>query len=462
MKRIVQSVLEVISFLGAAVITWLLIRNPSYAVYIYPGFGACIMIFHLCEDLFLELLLLFVSIFIGLVSIILLPKEISSFYRIVLLIETLMLLMWYFLLFKLDTYLEKQRGLWTERKESKEKEISTLSVEINSLREHTFNSMIKIQNYKFIGEVINKLVSLQKCTQLSEYIVEVFSKLFPRCKTNLYIGGSEVDGILSYFGRDVIYLSDVSLSERYLYKSVIPVDDLEKIKSIIIIKLTNPKNNEVEGHLVVYSTESTILEDDFRLILLLSSYINIAITNIKMFEYVKQLAITDTLTGLFVQKYFKELLTEEIKLARYYNKPIILAMFDIDNFKQINDTYGHNVGDEVLIRFANILKTRLRETDVIARYGGDEFAVIFPNITVDDAKNVCEEIRSTVLKEAIVLSKYTNHTVHQLSTRVKFAISCGIGAYTSKFSSAEEFINYVDGLLYKAKQTGKNKIVAGV
>lgn len=459
MRKSIQSLLELASFIGAIIIVWLLIRNPGYAVYIYPGLGACIIIFHLCEDLFLELVLLFVSIFIGLVGVILLPKDVGNVYRIILAIEVFMLLGWYYLLFKLDIYVEKQQGIFIARKESMEKEVSTLLYEIETLRESTFNSMIKIQNYKFVGEIISKIVGLQNCTQLNEYVMDVFNKLFPKYRTKLYLDDGQLNGLLSYFGRDVMYLSNIKPSDRYLYRLILPDNDLNRIQSVVIIKLTNPKTTEAEGCLMVYSTESMISEDDFRLILLLSSYINIAITNIKTFEHVKQLAITDTLTGLFVQKYFKELLAEEMKLARYYNRTMVLAMFDIDNFKQINDTYGHNVGDEVLVRFANILRSRLRETDIIARYGGDEFAIVLLNTNINDAKNICEEIRTIVLKETMVLTKYDNQNVSRTTTRIKFTISCGMGAYSHRFQHAEDFINYVDGLLYKAKQSGKNRVM---
>ncbi|MCX7941427.1 MAG: GGDEF domain-containing protein [Endomicrobia bacterium] len=466
MKKIIQSFIEFISFVMVIVVIWILIRYPAYTIYIYPCFGACIIVFHLCEDLFLEFVVLFVSIFVGLIVIILLPKEINNFYRLVLLGEIIMVLLWYSLLFKLDAYLQKQQGLWTEKKEFLEKEIGRLTHEINLLKDATFNNMIKIQNYKFIEEVINKLVSFQACSQLCEYVSEVLIRLLPRCKSRLYITGDSSDNfiekLLAYYDKNVIYIPEVSTyAKNYDPMVQLVVSSLEQgnVKSIVSVRLDNPKNGNIEGHLVVYSTEYLISEDDLRLILLLSSYINIAITNLKTFEYVKQLSISDTLTGLFVQRYFKELLTEQIRIARYYGKSLVLAIFDIDNFKQINDTYGHNIGDEVLVRFANILRARLRETDIIARYGGDEFATVLLNVDLDEARNICEEIRSTVLKETLVLSKPTDFSSR---ARVKFEISCGISLYSTRFSTTEEFIDYVDKLLYKAKQTGKNRVIAEV
>jgi diguanylate cyclase (GGDEF)-like protein len=129
-------------------------------------------------------------------------------------------------------------------------------------------------------------------------------------------------------------------------------------------------------------------------------------------------------------------------------------MIDIDNFKNINDTYGHNAGDDVLVRFADILKSRLRETDIISRYGGDEFGIILFDADVKNSFKIVEEIRNIVLNDVVV----SKDLIKGRDKKIKFSISCGVLEYNKNFS-AEEFIDLVDKLLYKAKTLGKNRTV---
>jgi len=357
-----------------------------------------------------------------------------------------------------------------EKKENLEKKISEIEYNINNLQTEMQNNLVKTQNYKIIEEVINKLSSFTTTEQIKFYLSEIFSKMFPRFVTKIYISNDDkqidftTQKLISFSEKNIVYVSDLTTYlpsvEQYKISDVHQTKEIllkNNINSFICSKMWDSKQKEVIGYLIIYSKHK-IEEESFRLFLLLSSYIEITISNAKLYENIKELAITDSLTGLYVQNYFKELLTEKLKMYNYYKKTLAMAMFDIDNFKQINDTYGHNVGDEVLVKFSNILTTRLRETDVISRYGGDEFAVIFPNTDLNNAKSICEEIRILVMKEVIVVPKVST-SIGTTSTRTKFCVSCGVSLYSEKFNSVEEFIDYVDKLLYKAKQSGKNKVV---
>jgi diguanylate cyclase (GGDEF)-like protein len=466
MKTFLQSLLDLFTSCLVVVTIWLIIRYPNFAPYFYILFGICLLLFHISKFLFFEILVLFTSIFTGFLYIFFLPLS----NNVIIIGEILSFVLWYILLVNIDETKEKKFVLLSEKKESLEKKIGEIEYNISSLRTEIQNNFVKTQNYKIVEEIINKLSSFTTTEQIKSYLLDIFGKMFPRFITKIYISSvdKQIDFIdqsmISFSDKNVTYVSDLSkhtLSlEQYKISGIQQIKEIlikNNINSFICFKLQSSKQKEIVGYLIVYS-KHRIDEDSFRLVLLLSPYIEIAISNAMLYENIKELAITDTLTGLYVQRYFKELLTEKIKIFSYYKKPLSMAMFDIDNFKQINDTYGHNVGDETLIRFANILTTRLRETDIISRYGGDEFAIIFPNTDLNNAKNICEEIRDLVLKETIVVSKTTMVT-GTTSTRTKFFVSCGVSLYSEKFKTAEEFIDHVDKLLYKAKQSGKNKVV---
>ncbi len=161
-------------------------------------------------------------------------------------------------------------------------------------------------------------------------------------------------------------------------------------------------------------------------------------------EKLKKLAITDSLTGLFNRRHaFDILKKEKSKADRGVNRFCIL-LIDIDNFKRINDTYGHDVGDEVLIRIAKIFRNKLRNYDVVARWGGEEFLIILPNIDSEGARISAERIRKSIEELDV--------------NGVKTTISIGVTCYNPG-ESLNEIIKRADEALYEAKKLGKNKVV---
>ncbi len=195
---------------------------------------------------------------------------------------------------------------------------------------------------------------------------------------------------------------------------------------------------------------NTFSSDDLRLIKLLADNSAIAIENGMLHKKIEELAITDGLTHLYNHRYFKEALHKEIKRSERYNLIFSVIMFDIDNFKKINDTYGHPKGDEVLKGLSQIAKEIFqREIDVVARYGGEEFIIILPQTTKARASVVAEKIRS-IVKEKLWVSVSLPEVV---------TISLGVAVYPTDGETEEVIIQSVDGALYKAKKGGKNRVV---
>ncbi len=161
-------------------------------------------------------------------------------------------------------------------------------------------------------------------------------------------------------------------------------------------------------------------------------------------------ALLDDLTGLYNRRYFYLRLDEEIKRAQRYGRPFCLLLMDLDNFKMINDSFGHLKGDKVLAQFAKLLKESVRETDIPCRYGGDEFALILP-----------ETDRESSLKVAKKIMNKLKNTYFGDDMPLKLSISIGIASYPEDGSTPEELFNASDHALYHAKREGGNRIKLG-
>ena len=162
-----------------------------------------------------------------------------------------------------------------------------------------------------------------------------------------------------------------------------------------------------------------------------------------------ELVSTDALTGLFNFRHFKTVLQAEMDRSKRSGIPTSLVMVDIDHFKAINDSYGHEAGNLALKSLADILSSEVRTTDIVCRYGGEEFAMVFPETHLNLAVKVADRIRKQISSEPIVVG----------DDELKLTVSMGASVYM-KFSVLDftEFVASVDKYLYEAKQSGRNCI----
>ncbi|MDO8140200.1 MAG: diguanylate cyclase [Candidatus Brocadiales bacterium] len=195
------------------------------------------------------------------------------------------------------------------------------------------------------------------------------------------------------------------------------------------------------------NNEQFTLEDE-EILLTITYQASVAIENARLYEQVQLLAITDGLTGLINHKEFHKKLDESIEVLKRYNYTISLLMIDIDHFKQFNDTYGHQVGDQVLRIVADVIKLQIRVVDICARYGGEEFAVILRDSVTSQPLMLAERIRSTV---------YAYPFKHD-GVRSQLSVSIGVACFPADADNAEDLIKNADEALYTAKRTGRNKV----
>ncbi len=185
---------------------------------------------------------------------------------------------------------------------------------------------------------------------------------------------------------------------------------------------------------------------------LLESMINqiaIVLENALAHEKVAQLSITDTLTGVYNRRYLAQRLEEEFRISHRHHSPLSTLIVDIDHFKKINDEFGHQIGDEALIRVAKSLKEHIRDSDLLARFGGEEFVLILPHTPQKDAMIVAEKLRKTIA--SLVIESMGDH---------KITISIGVATMPDlNIENSDELLGAADRALYLAKEQGRNRVI---
>jgi diguanylate cyclase (GGDEF)-like protein len=166
-------------------------------------------------------------------------------------------------------------------------------------------------------------------------------------------------------------------------------------------------------------------------------------------ERLRELATVDALTGVYNRRYLEEIVGRELERAHRYRRPLTIAMLDADHFKRINDTRGHVVGDSVLRVMAERCGDGLRANDVIGRYGGEEFLVVFPETGLDEARAVAERLRVAIAKDPIGTG----------ADALRLTVSIGL-ATLGPGEDARGLLARADSALYAAKQGGRNRVTA--
>lgn len=179
-----------------------------------------------------------------------------------------------------------------------------------------------------------------------------------------------------------------------------------------------------------------------------------ALQSARQYEEIRRLTFIDGLTPAFNHRYFQEALSKEIHRHSRSNHEFALAMLDIDNFKRVNDTFGHPVGDEILKGLVEELMTNARESDIVARYGGEEFAIIFPDTPAASAKDAANRMRDLIERR--------DFRIAQLGRALHITISVGVAIFPHDALTSTDLISRADSALYFAKKNGKNQVaVAG-
>ncbi|MEN8905879.1 MAG: sensor domain-containing diguanylate cyclase [Clostridiales bacterium] len=240
-----------------------------------------------------------------------------------------------------------------------------------------------------------------------------------------------------------IYVENNILKNDEKYPFIIGRD----VKSLICIPLIL-KDKKFGIIILEQKYNESFNENLLNVLDIISHQIVIAIENADLYQRMQELATKDGLTGIYNRLYFQDRLKEEVINAKKQNYDLSVAIFDIDYFKRFNDTYGHLFGDKVIISIANKVKQSLRNTDVFARFGGEEFIILFPRTDINKAYEKIEhlrrEIASMIIKDSIVTAYVT--------------VSFGLSSYPSCGNTEDKLIRRADDALYEAKKAGRNCI----
>jgi len=290
------------------------------------------------------------------------------------------------------------------------------------------------------------IIALEKRQhKVSSFIEDVFSK-FVNLQAELTTNFSNsIDFVEEDLALDQKLLGDAEDIHQVLKSE----DSIDFLRTKMLASFSNfvdtfgskteNKKGRIETINKEYSTVNTELEDYKKQVAVLQNDLN---------KY-KTESITDHMTGLYNRKYMDMKMNEEIERFKRTGVPFCVVLIDIDHFKSINDNYGHLIGDQVLKHLSNLMKENIRKTDFAFRYGGEEFMMMLTNVDVRNATHVSEQIRKKL--------EATNFSLKEKSFNV--TASFGIALF-DKNDTAESVIKRADERLYKAKQTGRNKIIS--
>lgn len=334
-------------------------------------------------------------------------------------------------------------------------EYAGTAFEIAKLHEQSTKLVNELRTINEMTKKLNKSLQLSDIFQLADLeLLQVFDAdyccilLVDEDRRQFVVSASNAEELVNeqfdihygfggviYRSKEPIIISDYQIDHHIDSR----VMQITKAKSLIGAPII-AGSETIGAILLVHKQPNYFSFDDFKLLQVLSGHMGLAVANATLHAEMRKMVITDQLTGLYVRRY----LYEQIQILQRKDASGSLIVLDLDDFKRINDTCGHQTGDKVLIQVSAILSRNIRDSDIAARWGGEEFAIYLPQMTIKQANKVADRIRHSIARE----------------TCPKVTISCGIADWRrdDERVGLDELFHDADIALYQAKNAGKNQI----
>jgi diguanylate cyclase (GGDEF)-like protein len=334
---------------------------------------------------------------------------------------------------------------------------------LDTLNERTWeleSSQLQLSN---IYETTTALSGILDMDQLLEEILRVSQNIFRFQQCRIFLSNITGDNLYLYAALDKgnRHMFDDPLPYGRDISGLIDAQDQSSMMSKLNRKNRNNGSNQVDIPLlsrgkvigimqIITETGKLPSGRDRRLLMIFSGSAAIAIDNSLLHKKTEELTIIDALTELYNYRYFRTKLTDELRRADRYRQKLSILMLDLDHFKDVNDRYGHQTGNVILPEVSDIIEQCVRDIEVVARYGDEEFVVILPQTHEEDAATIAERIRETVEK---------NHFPNSDGQReIRITVSLGVATYPEGIHNLDQLLEKVDRALYRAKADGRNRV----
>lgn len=319
---------------------------------------------------------------------------------------------------------------------------------------------VRLAETQILYDMENLLFSVHTLQSLPQHALELIRTILPYEHAQLLLGKGETLEIAAQVGA----MPDLSEAMPSLVGTdgSLPcgqvINDSHEhaalfapAKSLMMVPLRG--SMRLQGVIVLGRTDLLPFNElDLEMLQTLAFQLTSVLERAQLLSDLERLATTDGLTGLYNYRQFRERYREEINLCRRYNHPLAIMLIDLDGFKQVNDQYGHLEGDYLLVQFAETLQSTLRTTELVARYGGDEFVVLMPSTNLQGgvvaAQRVAHVVRETVFHD-------TSGT-----PRLRITVSIGVAAFPNSTDDPAKLLEKADEALEIAKRSGRNQVVA--
>ncbi len=335
-----------------------------------------------------------------------------------------------------DVLRERQQSLLSLQKEKDA--LGRRLVELDgqaSLRQHLFNA-------------VHHLASLLDPVMVRQRLMEFVRSTIGRGTIHYFAGNAPRDPMDRWVMERKLSLLVTDVGQDNRFKAIRAGSEVRSVLAAPIVV-----ERQLVGIIRLNGFEAGLFSiGDLRILEALSLLASLALENLQLLARLEESATRDNLTGLYTHRFFQERLADEILRSGRFHGEFCLLLMDIDHFKRYNDTYGHAAGDQVLIRFSKLLQKYVRSVDILARYGGEEFVLILPQCSLDDARNMAEQIRQAIEAETFNFGA-------DPSMQERVTVSMGLSAFPNEATIPSQLIRVADYRLYQAKEGGRNRVI---